>query len=165
MDSSTTMSLFKYIFMSTWAQVCVIIHIHRVRTFPCTSAYVTLVIDICKTGVSPDVRDQPEIITVAGGECLSALCLLHIWASPLTFGKIWASPLWNLVDSVPTPPLTSQYANIWKVDHMQYLKCFYVLNKICKNEGSKRCKINEKRWSIGSKIKEKIYTKCLKTVK
>ncbi len=31
--------------------------------------------------------------------------------------------------------------------------------------GSKRSKINEKRGSIESKIKEKIYTKCLKTIK
>ncbi len=37
--------------------------------------------------------------------------------------------------------------------------------KFCENEGSKRFKINETRGSIGSKIKEKIDTKCLKSVK
>ncbi len=37
--------------------------------------------------------------------------------------------------------------------------------RLCKNEGSKRSKINEKRVLIGSKITEKIYTNYLKTVK
>ncbi len=37
--------------------------------------------------------------------------------------------------------------------------------KFCKNEGSNRSKINEKRGSIGLKIKMKIDTKCLKSVK
>ncbi len=37
--------------------------------------------------------------------------------------------------------------------------------RFCKNEGSKRSKIIEKRLSIGLKMKDKIDTKCLKTVK
>ncbi len=37
--------------------------------------------------------------------------------------------------------------------------------RFCQNDGSKRSKIHKKGGSIGSKIKEKIDTKCLKTVK
>ncbi len=37
--------------------------------------------------------------------------------------------------------------------------------RFCENKGSKRSKINEKGGSIGLKIKEKIYTKCFKSIK
>ncbi len=55
--------------------------------------------------------------------------------------------------------------NIWKgVQHtMNKFTCADL--RLCKNEGSKISKNNERGGSTGLKMKEKIYIKCFKTIK
>ncbi len=56
--------------------------------------------------------------------------------------------------------------NVWQPGSAYEKKCWTQSDlRFCENEGSKTSKINEKGWSIGLKIKMKIDTKCLKSVK